>query len=176
MGGVGRLALVMTVVGAGVVLTTSTAAAHGPCHCLSPSAGPPGTIVSVPESYGAVEVLWNPNPRRLGNPALVGSKWGRLFDPDARTTSLAKQDDPGGIEFEVPRVPDGRYLVVIFDLSEGGPRNHYTWGTFSVERGPILPATGAGLADAMGAALVAIVAGIVLGALVSRDRKGIRRD
>lgn len=77
--------------------------------------------------------------------------------------SVAKRDDPGRIEFEVSGVPDGRHLVVIFDLSEGGPRNHYTWGTFSVERGPTLPATGGtGLAGPVVAAFAAIVAGAAL--------------
>jgi hypothetical protein len=126
----------------GVALNPLPAKAHGPCRCLSLDEAPPGTVIKIPASYGAVEVLWNPNPQELSNPALVGSRWARFFHPDRRTTSVARQPEPGAIRFSVPRVPDGKYLVVIFDLSEGGPRNHYTWNTFTVRRGARLPATG----------------------------------
>lgn len=138
-----RSALVITYIAAAasVVLNASAAAAHGPCYCLSPSKGTPSTLVKVPASYGAVEVLWNPNPRELGQPALVGSPWARFFHPDRRTISVARQPEPGPISFRVPNAPVGRYLVVIFDLSEGGPRNHYTWHTFAIQRRALLPTT-----------------------------------
>lgn len=136
------LPLLVAVLLIGGLFFPQSANAHGPCYCLSPSAATPGTIVRVPGSYGAVEALWNPDPSELSNPALVGSPWARHFDPKLDTLSLARQEKPGPISFTVPRVPDGKYLVVIFDLSEGGPRHHYTWSTFTVRRAGALPFTG----------------------------------
>lgn len=144
------------------------ALAHGPCHCLTPSAGPPGTQVEIPASYGAVEVLWNPDPTDLSNPALSGSKWERFFHPNSSTQSLSRQSDPGPIDFRVPPVPDGKYLVVIFDLSEGDPRHHYTWGVFSVQPETVLPRTGT-TPDALvllSATLISLGAGISFAARV----------
>ena len=48
----------------------------------------------------------------------------------------------GAKAFRIPRVPVGRYLVVIFDPSEGWPRHHYTWTTFAVTSPSTLPHTG----------------------------------
>lgn len=143
-------------------LFSEPASAHGPCHCLAPSEGPPGTTVRIPRSYGAVEVLWNPDPDRLGNPALAGSRWERYFHRDLETTSVARRRAPGAIGFEVPHVPEGRYLVVIFDLSEGGPRHHYTWSTFRVERPAVIPYTGFEPAAWLAMSLLSIGLGLVL--------------
>lgn len=142
-------------------LSSGSAAAHGPCLCLSPSSGAPGTRVQTPSSYHSVEVLWNPDPRELINPALLGSKWGRLFQPDLRTISLARQEEPGAMNFQVPHVPDGRYLVVMFDLGEGGPRHHYTWDTFTVARSAPMPVTGQRTAEWLTLALVLLSAGAI---------------
>lgn len=166
-----RLAILATALAS----AAPAAAAHGPCGCLSPPGGLPGTRVRVPSSYGAVEVLWNPDPRRLGNPALRGSRWSRLFRPDRDTMSLARRDRPGAIAFDVPRVPPGRYLVVIFDLSEGGPRNHYTWETFAVGPAPALPATGGGAAVVPWALAVAGAGAHVLWLARPRPRSARRR-
>lgn len=142
--------------------SATSVSAHGPCYCFSPAAGAPGTTIRVPESYGAVEVLWNPDPDRLGNPALVDSPWERHFHPELKTLSLARQEKPGAISFEVPRVPDGKYLVVVFDLGEGGPRNHYTWHTFAVTRASHMPVTGSATSRSATVALGALLFGVLL--------------
>lgn len=153
-----------------IVFSPYPAVAHGPCHCLSPKAAAPGTTVQVPASYGAVEVLWNPNPRDLSNPALVGSRWARSFHSDRRTISLARQKKPGAISFELPQVPEGKYLVVIFDLSEGGPRHHYTWDTLTITRMSPLPSTGTGIHSLLTVSFMGISFGILL--LVAARRRG----
>jgi hypothetical protein len=141
---------------------SAPAAAHGPCQCLSPFEGPPGTTVRIPRSYRPVEVLWNPDPDGLSNPALAGGKWERYFHRELDTTSLARQTEPGAINFEVPKVPDGRYLVVIFDLSEGGPRHHYTWSTFRVDRSAVIPYTGFEPTGWMAMSLLSVALGLLL--------------
>lgn len=151
-----------------IVFSPYPAVAHGPCHCLSPKAAAPGTTVQVPASYGAVEVLWNPNPRDLSNPALIGSRWARFVHTNRRTISVARQNEPGAISFEVPHAPEGKYLVVIFDLSEGGPRNHYTWDTLTITSP--LPSTGRGIHSLLTVSLMGISLGILL--LVAARRRG----
>ena len=145
-----------------VLLMVVPAVAHGPCRCLSPSSGPPGQLVEVPRSYDAIEVLWNPDPRDLHITALVGTKWHRLYRANERTLSLARRAQPGALRFRVPKAPPGRYLVVIFDPSEGRPREHFTWASFDVSSP--LPLTG----DQAGAWLLSgagfLIAGLALAA------------
>lgn len=125
----------------GMLALAGPAKAHGPCDCLSTKTAAPGTQVQIDESYNGVKVLWNPDPTELRNPALVGSRWERFHKPRQRTIELARQDVPGVLSFRVPDVPDGNYLVVIFDPSEG-PDAHFTWETFEVTAGAALPVTG----------------------------------
>lgn len=84
--------------------------------------------------------------------------------------SVARQEKPGAITFTVPHVPDGEYLVVIFDLSEGGPRNHYTWNTFTVKRDAALPVTGSGAVTLVAASVIIISVGALF-SRVSRPRQ-----
>jgi hypothetical protein len=43
---------------------------------------------------------------------------------------VAEADDRSQLQFVVPDVPPGKYIVVMYDGSEGG--RHYTWNTFKV--------------------------------------------
>lgn len=113
---------------------TATAAAHGPCNCLSPNSGPPGTEVSVgspsfkivfspdrAETVYGPKSLWRTRPP--GPPPRVVFRTTYRYEP---------RPDPNAPSptFDVPEVPPGRYGVVIFDGSEGG--QHYTWDFFRV--------------------------------------------
>jgi hypothetical protein len=75
---------------------------------------------------------------------------------------VARREDPGAITFGVPQVPEGKYLVVIFDLSEGGPRHHYTWDTMTVTRMAPLPSTGMGIPSVLAFSFSSIFLGILL--------------
>lgn len=90
----------------------------------------------------------------------------------------------GPVEFQVPAAPPGRYLVSVYDGSEGGA--HYTWEYFRVtERQAEAPATRAPApsppptAEATGVSLLAAVlvgvsallVGLLLGGLVTRRRR-----
>jgi hypothetical protein len=46
---------------------------------------------------------------------------------------LDQASQPSPIRFVVPEVLPGKFLVVIYDGSEGG--HHYTWDTFTVTAG-----------------------------------------
>lgn len=154
----------ITGVGIGIALSfaiVSPARAHGPCDCLSPRHAVTGTRVQVDESYNGVKVLWNPDPAELRNPALVGSGWEKFYKPRQRTIELARQDEPGAISFRIPKVPDGTYLVVIFDPSEG-PDAHFTWETFEVRAGAALPDTGTSLPLTLFLAAASIGMGVIL--------------
>ena len=81
--------------------------------------------------------------------------------------------------FVIPRVAPGRYLVALYDGSEGGA--HYSWETFSVLRAEPTPAKvaastrsassgGVAVPLFIGAVLVALLAGLAGGAALRRRR------
>ena len=88
----------------------------------------------------------------------------------------------GPVEFRVPVAPPGRYLVSIYDGSEGG--SHYTWEYFRVKerqtpttarrpgRGLSNEATGVSLLTVVAVSLAAFVSGLSVGWLArSRQRR-----
>ena len=72
-----------------------------------------------------------------------------LYHPKQATRTLVSLPRPRErVRFKVPDVPSGRYVMIIYDGSEGG--SHYTYARFIVEKAPrsrthpaALPFTGA---------------------------------
>lgn len=121
---------------------TGVAYAHGPCGdmCLEPNSGPPGTAVTT-ENLEGVLAVWNPRPNTLplgvpGTSARCDPKCARakpLFHLEQPTRILAESVKPTQLHFAIPESPTGKYLIVVYDGSEGG--FHYTWETFEVTEG-----------------------------------------
>ena len=160
--------------------------AHGPCGCLTPASGPPGTTVTA--AAAAYKVVFNPDRTDL---PITQSLWREHRPGVAPSVVLRKtysySDLPltGPVEFRVPAAPPGRYLVSIYDGSEGGA--HYTWEYFRVTGrqaqaappGPADPAppataetTRVPLPAAVLAGVAALLAGLLLGGLAARRWRG----
>lgn len=148
-----------------------SAHAHGPCDCLTPERGAPGTRVTA--EYSVYKVVFNPDRTDLG----IGpeSLWKR-HRPGAPVTVLRRpwRYSPTplnrGGTFTIPDVAPGRYLVAMYDGGEGGA--HYSWETFRVLPGAAKAATpreavengnGVPAMAAVGIALVALAFGVLLG-------------
>ena len=175
----GRTPLVATLVACAAATGAETVVAHGPCRCLSPASGPPGTTVNT--NAAGYKVVFNPNqtdlpigPQSLWREHRPGLPSTVVFQKAYRYADLPLRDP---VAFEVPQAPPGRYLVSIYDGSEGG--SHYTWEYFRVtERRVGPPATRASAtsppatAEAPGPSLLAsvivgvaaLLVGLVLGA------------
>jgi hypothetical protein len=106
------------------------ASAHGPCGCTGPAfEGEEGVEVeAVPGDrliimQPAIEIVWNPVPEdlRIDPPPELADD----HVADIGSVPLARGPKPKHHVVSVPDVPDGRYLVVMYDGSEGG--DHYTW-------------------------------------------------
>jgi hypothetical protein len=132
-----------------VTLGRDHAIAHGPCgsvgsSCLEPNEGPPGTEVTTEGSGGFEGILavWNPRPNilALGVPGstkdcdIKCAEAKSIYHFDQPMVVVAETDDRSQLQFVVPDVPPGRYIVVMYDGSEGG--RHYTWNTFKVTAAP----------------------------------------
>lgn len=104
------------------------AGAHGPCECLSRYAGRAGQQVTVRSV--SIRAVFNPTKAQLpyGPPKLWSEH--RKGVPSLK---LYRSRKPRVQRFTVPRVPAGKYLILINDGSEGGA--HYTWGDFAVRSG-----------------------------------------
>lgn len=128
-----------------VTLVPDHAIAHGPCgsvssSCLEPNEGPPGTEVTTGGSGGFEGILavWNPRPNilALGVPGsskecdIKCAEAKSIYHFDQPMVVVAEADDRSQLQFVVPDVPPGKYIVVMYDGSEGG--RHYTWNTFKV--------------------------------------------
>jgi hypothetical protein len=163
----------LVAVSAGLVLAAlpSTTLAHGPLRSvIDVHRGTPGTLVQVDLRYGKLEVVLNPDPQELSNPGLLNHPHAALYKPQRPTRRLLLYEGQGPKTSRIPRVPAGRYLILIFDPSEGWPRHHYTWTTFTVTSENPLPETGSQLPASVGAvALVLIACGLLL-ALADRTR------
>jgi hypothetical protein len=182
-----RLATLLTVVVAAAMALADAAPAHGPCGCLKPSTGSPGTVV--PFEGRAFKIVFNPDRAELpiGPPEL----WGAHEDALApivvfrRSYRYAPRPQLVRASWKVPQVPPGRYLIAIYDGSEGGA--HYTWDFFEVpDEGPTsarkpaeVPA--AARSDDVGMTVVAGVAGLSLavgaaiGAIMTRRSRRAAR-
>ena len=121
----------------------------------------------------AYKVVFNPDRADLG----IGpeSLWRRhvATSPPAtvyrRTWKYSKSPQRAGGPFVVPAVGEGRYLVAIYDGSEGGA--HYTWDDFRVTadapaaRSPSPEPPPAGARGAGSGAAVTTAAGVGFAAL-----------
>ena len=120
---------------AALLLLAPAAAAHGPCGCLEPASGPPGTVVRA--DHPLMRVIFNPARADLGiGPARL---WRRHRPGPARVLLRRPYRYPpeyGPGRFTIPRVAPGRYLVALHDGGEGGA--HYSWGTITVVGAPPL--------------------------------------
>ena len=158
--------------------------AHGPCACLNPASGAPGTTVSV--STGAYKVVFNPDRSDLsiGPKSLLEDHRPGVVPTVVFRSAYKYSDLPlrGPVEFRVPAAPPARYLVAVYDGSEGGA--HYTWEYFRVtEREPrtapqqprtpttVTTATGASTLAVVIVAFAAFVSGLFVGWLARRRRR-----
>jgi len=112
-------------------LSGATAGAHGPCRCL-PRTVHPGDTVVVGNVFRAV---WNPTRADIyyGQPALVAAHVEGT--PRLVVLSRDRKDARKRARFLVPDVPADRYLVLLYDGSEGGA--HYTWDSMTVRQRPV---------------------------------------
>lgn len=157
-------------------LGSAAAYAHGPCHCLPATAVPGDRVVT----NNVFRAIWNPTREDIyyeqsalvaahvkGTPRLV------LVDRDR---SQARQD----ARFFIPAVPAGKYLVLLYDGSEGG--EHYTWDTINVRRGRVAtsassrpkPSTANGFP--IGRVVFALVVLMAAGALLTHRRRDARHN
>ena len=107
---------------------------HGPCGCITPTAATPGEqLVS---TYPTIKIVWNPVPADF------------LIGPDDLTRAhvsgqprlvLQEQPRPSPATFRVPATAPGRYLVLLYDGTEGG--GHYSWDYITVRSGPRPPSS-----------------------------------
>lgn len=111
-------------------LGATAASAHGPCRCLPPEVRPGDAIVI----NNVFRVVWNPTRRDIYyvQPALIAAH----VDGTPREVLLDRDrgDARKRARLVVPNVPAGRYLVLMYDGSEGGA--HYTWDSVTVRRRP----------------------------------------
>lgn len=128
-----RASSLVAVAASAFAVSAGPVSAHGPCACLTPASGATGTTVSA--ATGAYKVVFNPDRTDLG----IGPKslWQAhrsgvvptvVFRSPYKYSDLPLRDP---VEFRVPTAPPGRYLVSIYDGSEGG--SHYTWEYFRVK-------------------------------------------
>jgi len=112
-----------------------TAAAHGPCPtCIEPNAAAVGERVDV--DYQTYLAVWNPRRAVLTRgpkPYCYGCQlhlWRFHVNGAPSPVVFLHRPRVGTFSFEVPQVRPGRYLVALFDGSEGG--THYTWDFVTV--------------------------------------------
>lgn len=116
--------LILATAIAASTLPVNAASAHGPCGCLFPTLGAPGTRVSIVHTP-AYRVLFNPKPGQLG---IAPQNLASAYRPDAPTRTLLARPRAKPTRtavFRIPRVAPGIYMVLTFDGTEGGAHN--TW-------------------------------------------------
>jgi hypothetical protein len=166
------------------------ARAHGPCGCLTPASGPPGTTVSTSAAY---KVVFNPDRTDLGlGPESLWRHHQPGVTPKAVYRSTYRYSAlplTRPVEFRIPAAPPGRYLVSIYDGGEGGA--HYTWEYFRVtERSstdtaapasqasppPVSQAGGVARQTAVIVGVATLLSGLLLGAFAARGRPPTQHD
>jgi hypothetical protein len=118
-----------------MAVLTSPARAHGPCpECLVPEVASPGDRIDA--DYPTYRVIWNPTRVMLTpgpKPFCYGCQlrlW-RHHVPNAPSSVVyTRRPRVSQYSFKVPQVAPGKYLVALFDGSEGG--THYTWDFVTV--------------------------------------------
>jgi hypothetical protein len=110
-------------------MTAVPAVAHGPCGCIKPAAATPGEQLA--STYPTIRIIWNPVPADL----LIGPDYlGRDHVDGQPRVVLQEQPRPALASFQVPATAPGRYLVLLYDGTEGGA--HYSWDYITVRAGP----------------------------------------
>lgn len=122
----------------GFVALVPIAEAHGPCPtCLRPHRASANEEVSL--DYPTVKAVLNPTRRQLTpgpKPNCYGCRlelWRERVAGQPAITLGAWQERRSEATVRIPDIPAGRYLVALFDGSEGG--THYTWTYIEVESG-----------------------------------------
>ena len=108
------------------------AAAHGPCGCVSPAVTRPGEqlVSSVP----TIKIVWNP----IRDDLFIGPYYlARDHVTGQPRVVLQDQPQPASATFRVPLTAPGRYLVLLYDGTEGGV--HYSWDYIRVRSAPRSP-------------------------------------
>lgn len=162
-----------------LALTPGLAPAHGPCGCLAPREGPPGTNVRA--AYPLYKVVFNPDRSDLAiGPETLWKQHhgGPPITVFRKTWRYSKRALNDGGRFVVPRVAPGRYLVALYDGGEGGA--HYSWETFTVLRAdprtakpaptPSTSSDGVAMPLFIGAVVTALLGGLAAGAALRRRR------
>jgi hypothetical protein len=166
--------LVRAAAGAIAVLAVVPVAAfaHGPCGCLEPASGPPGTRVRA--AYPIYKVIFNPDRADL----TIGpeSLWRSHHDGPPvtvyrQTWRYSRRPPNRGGSFVIPEAAPGRYLVALYDGGESGA--HYSWETFTVTRAPApaRPEAGGGVPKATLGAAAAVALIACLAVVVGRRRR-----
>ena len=144
MGGFRCAATTAIALALGLVSGGPQAAAHGPCGCTAPAflddyapevEAAPGDRLLIAQP--AIEIVWNPAARDLRIDPPPGIAHDHVAGVE--TTTLVRNPKPAREVVSVPDVRDGRYLVAIYDGSEGG--QHYTWDHVRVASPPAQPPT-----------------------------------
>ena len=127
----------------GALFASPPAAAHGPCNgCIKPRTAQGSDRLEIDAT--ASRIVWNPDRETLTpgpKPYCYGCQLGlwREHVRDAPSVELLRR--PRSVPhptFEVPDAPPGRYLLALFDGSEGG--EHYTWDYLTIESSAATPA------------------------------------
>ena len=180
-----RLVVLAVGCASALVLAAVPAVAHGPCGCITPAAAMPGEQLA--SSYPTIRVVWNPVPADL----LIGPDYlARDHVSGQPRVVLQEQPRPGSATFRIPATAPGRYLVLLYDGTEGGA--HYSWDYITVRSGlrspPSARPTGAATGPArraggpdgpvlvgLGAAFAALLgAGVLIVARRHRTDRGSR--
>lgn len=161
-------------------IVAEPASAHGPCGCLKPREGAPGTKVRA--DYPLYKVIFNPDRTDLAiGPETLWKRHhgGPPITIFRQTWRYSVRPLNRGATFVIPRVAPGRYLIVLYDGGEGG--SHYSWQTFEVlpaGRNAAKPAaelrapsTGVAIPLFIGALLVALFGGMATGAILRGARR-----
>jgi hypothetical protein len=108
-----------------LLIAAVPAAAHGPCGCTTPTAAAPGEqLVS---NYPTIKVVWNPVATDLP----IGPDYlARDHVPGQPRVVLQERPQAGSATFRVPVTAPGRYLVLLYDGTEGGM--HHSWDYITV--------------------------------------------
>jgi hypothetical protein len=124
-----RVFVLATACASTLLMTAVPAVAHGPCGCIRPVTATPGErLVS---TYPTIKIVWNPIPEDL----LIGPDYlGRDHVDGQPRVVLQKQPQPASASFQVPATAPGRYLVLLYDGTEGG--THYSWDYITVRPAP----------------------------------------
>ena len=111
-------------------LGATAAGAHGPCRCLPRDVRPGDAMVT----NNVFRAVWNPTRADIyyEQPALIAAHVRR--SPRVVLLDRDRGDADKRARLVVPNVRAGRYLVLMYDGSEGGA--HYTWDSVTVRGRP----------------------------------------